>query len=256
MIEAVIHVHNRVEYLERIVISAIESSKDLDVFVRISCNATDQSSKDRVATIADLYNIPVRYVEKSKAYDHFLGTIKLTSAKYICLLHDDDILGKNFFYNIKQLTKQFPTAGAYSVNNSYMIEGVVKKPTVQPSRAFQILPSALCVLYLAGRSGPAFPSMVYRTELANNIFYHDTRFQKYTDAAIVYAASRYGLIVDHRCEFTYVINEVNDSRSVDWRARRKLYCWLVNRIFKDCTKKDLIDLRQNITYFIGRFLKS
>ena len=254
MIEAIIHVHNRTQYLERAVETAVCSARTADAIVRMSCNATDASAVEAAQGVAIEYGVDFTHSKTTSAFDHFYASVVASKAEHVCLLHDDDFVAPSFFRLLQQLIISHPDAAAYAPDNSFLIERFVHRARVFPSNPFRLSPRWLALLYLTGRCGPPFPSILFRRDFALAAFAAQPMFGKYSDSPIVMKAAREGLWIDPEVTFTYVIGEQNDSRVVDFEARRVLKRWLWQQLLNPVTLRTAYST-SNLFYFLGRFLK-
>ena len=255
MIEAVIHVHNRTEYLERAVKAAVLSAKSADVVVRISSNASDAAAREEAQSVARRNDIEITYNQTSSAFDHFYANVAACKAEHVCLLHDDDFVAPHYFLLLNQLIACHPDAAGYAPDAKFLIEHSLHQADVSPRKPFKLFPRMLAVLYLMGRCGPPFPCIIYRKDFAVTAFSRSSRFGKYSDAVIVIEAARAGLWIHPETVFTYFIGIHNDSRIIDRNARRNLRHWLLRQILKGPVSFNLNKLLDNLQYFIGRFIK-
>ena len=255
MIEAVIHVHNRTEYLERAVISTVSSAKEADVVVRISSNASDAAAREEALSIAKRHCVDITYSHSLSAFDHFYANVTASKAEHVCLLHDDDFVEPHYFQLLKQLIASHPDAAGYAPDAKFLIHHSLHQAGVSPRRPFMLSPRLLALLYLMGRCGPPFPSIVYRKDFADKLFSRAPRFAKYSDTVIVIEAARAGLWVHPEPAFTYFIGIHNDSRIIDRHARRNLRHWLLRQMLKGPVSFSFTKSLANIEYFLGRYIK-
>ena len=255
MIEAVIHVHNRTQYLERAVVSAVSSAKEADVVVRISSNASEAAAREEALSIAQRLGVDITYSHSSSAFDHFYANVIASKAEYVCLLHDDDFVAPQYFQVLEQLIANQPDAAGYAPDAKFLIEHSLHQAGVSPGRPFMLSPRLLALLYLMGRCGPPFPSIVYRKDFAATVFARAPRFAKYSDTVIVIEAARAGLWVHPEPAFTYFLGAHNDSRIIDQLAQRNLRHWLLGQMLIGRISFSLTMSLANIVYFLGRFIK-
>jgi hypothetical protein len=256
MIEAVIHVHNRTQYLARAVEAAVSSAKAADVVVRISSNANDATAREIAQAVAKQYDVNITYSLATSAYDHLLGSIAVSKAKHICLLHDDDFVSPRYFQLMQQLIAIHPGAAGYAPDANFLIEHSLHHASVSPQRPFKLSPRWLALLYLMGRCGPPFPCIVYLRDFAAATFARAPMFSKYSDTVIVIEAARADLWVHPELAFTYFLGDHNDSRVIDRHARRNLRHWLLRQMLKGPVSFSLTKSLANLEYFLGRFIKS
>ena len=255
MIEAVIHVHNRTQYLERAVVSAVSNAKEPDVVVRISSNASDVAAREEALSVARRHGVDITYSQSSSAFDHFNANVTASKAEHVCLLHDDDFVAPHYFQLLKQLIASHPDAAGYAPDAKFLIEHSLHQAGVSPRRPFMLSPRLLALLYLMGRCGPPFPSIVYRRDFAAAVFARAPKFGKYSDTVIVIEAARAGLWVHPESAFTYFIGVHNDSRIIDRHARRNLRHWLLRQMLIGTISFSLTKSLANLEYFLGRFIK-
>lgn len=254
MIETVIHVHNRTQYLERAVEAAVSSARAADAVVRISCNASDASAREAAQRVAQRYGVDITHSLATSAFEHFYASVAASKAEHVCLLHDDDFVALRYFHLLQQLIVSHPSAAGYAPGNSFLIAHRLHQASVSPRRPFRLSSRWLALLYLMGRCGPPFPSILYRRDFALAAFSAQPMFDKYSDAPIVMKAAREGLWIDPEMAFTYVIGEQNDSRVVDLVARRGLKRWLWHQLLNPVISRTAYST-SNLFYFLGRFLK-
>lgn len=255
MIEAVIHVHNRTEYLERAVEAAVFSAKATDVVVRISSNASDAAAREEAQSVARRHGVDITYSQSSSALDHFYDNVAACKVEHVCLLHDDDFVAPHYFHLLNQLIACHPDAAGYAPDAKFLIEHSLHQADVSPRRPFKIFPRMLALLYLMGRCGPPFPCIVYRKDFAVAAFARAPRFGKYSDTVIVIEAARAGLWIHPDIAFTYFMGIHNDSRIIDPHARRNLRHWLLRQMLKGTVSFSLTKSLANLKYFLGRFIK-
>lgn len=256
MIEAIIHVNNRVQFLDRAVASAVVSAADVkEVQVRISSNATDEKSAEYAERIANENGIPFTRNTPSSAAEHLIANIRNSNAEHVCLLHDDDIIVECFFRNLLYLLAKYPGGVAYSTDNKFLIHGKLYSTRLILKDNFKISPSVLIMLYLLNRCGPVFPSVVYEKKFAENVFSAPRLHGKYSDADVLVKAARLGFYVSKKPSFIYVMGYHNDSLAVDAVSRSRLRRWLFAELLRGLTFRKMTDFRMNIKYFIGRFYK-
>lgn len=255
MIEVVIHVHNRTQYLERAVASAVSSAKEADVVVRISSNASDAAAREEAMSVAQRHGVDITYSQSSSAFDHFYANVIASKSEHVCLLHDDDFVAPHYFQLLEQLITNQPDAAGYAPDANFLIEHSLHQADVSPRRPFMLSPRLLALLYLMGRCGPPFPSIVYRKDFATAVFARAPKFGKYSDTVIVIEAARAGLWVHPEPAFTYFLGVHNDSRIIDRRARRNLRQWLLRQMLIGGISFSLTMSLANIEYFLGRFIK-
>lgn len=256
MIEAIIHVNNRIQFLSRAVASAVVSAADLEeVQVLISSNATDEKSAEYAERIADKNGIPFSRNPPSSAAEHLCANIRNSNAEYVCLLHDDDIILECFFKNLLCLLAKYPEGVAYSTDNKFLIHENLYSTRLILKEAFKISPSVLIMLYLLNRCGPVFPSVLYEKKFAENVFSEPRLHGKYFDADVLVKAARLGFYVSKEPSFIYVMGYHNDSLAVDAMSRSRLRQWLLVELLRGLTFKKMTDFQMNIKYFIGRFYK-
>lgn len=254
MIETVIHVHNRTQYLDRAVNAAVSSSRAADSIVRISCNASNESAYEVAKLVANRYGVHITHSLATTAFEHLRDTVATSKADYVCLLHDDDFVAPQYFHRLQILISRHPSAAGFAPGNDFLIEDRLHQASVRLRRPFMISFRYLALLYLLGRCGPPFPSIIYRRDFALTVFSDQPMFNKYSDVPIVMEAARKDLWIDPEISFTYVIGEQNDSRSVDFVARRRLKRWLLRQFLKPVISHRAYRT-SNLFYFCGRFFK-
>lgn len=255
MIETVIHVHNRTQYLERAVGAAVSSARVANAVVRISCNASHASAREAAQGVAKRYGVGITHSLTTSAFDHFYASVAASKAEHVCLLHDDDFVAPSYFRLLQQLISSHPGAAGYAPDNSFLIQHWLHQASVSPNRPFRLSPRWLALLYLMGRCGPPFPCIVYQRDFAVAAFACAPKFAKYSDTVIVLEAARAGLWIHPEPAFTYVIGSHNDSRIIDESARLQLRHWLLRQMLVDTASISPAHSLANLQYFLGRFIK-
>src|SRR5690606_24299255 len=180
-------------YLERAVESAVASARAADAVVRISSNASDASAREAALSVAERFGVDFKHSQATSAFEHFHASVAAAKADHVCLLHDDDFVDPGYFPLLQELIASHPGAAAYAPDNSFLIGPWLHRARLGPRRPFRLSPRWLALLYLAGRCGPAFPSIVYRRDFASEVFARTPTFAKYSDTVIVIEAARTGL---------------------------------------------------------------
>jgi hypothetical protein len=255
-IEFIIHVTDRKEYIQQAVETLFLNKTVPKKNVFISCNSSSKKNHSHIRGIAKKYCITYRRSLATNMIDHLRESVNLSNTTFICLLHDDDYLSPTFVSDIKQLIKKNPRAVAYSCETLFDINGVIHSSSIKTQRDFSLSPLILSLLYLLGRCGPAFPSVVYRVDFIKKEIMRPSRFNNYSDAPILIEACKKNMVISPQKKFFYRMHKSNLSKTEDKTNKKKLKFYLMKKILNYLFKKfSYRYFISNLIYFGGRFIK-
>lgn len=255
-IEYVIHANDRTKYIEEAIKSAALSNANLKEYLIVSCNSKSDRINLNIANLAEKFGLKYRRSFSDGALGHFRESVNKCEKPFICLLHDDDYVGDSFFQENYRLINTHPQGAAFGVDTIFDIEGTLHHSAISISKDFRLSPINLTILYLLGRCGPAFPSVVYRTEFIRPVIRQSNLFGKYSDASILLEAAKQGFWISPRKEFSYRMHAENDSKTTDPINRKLLHNYLFRFLLSALHRHtSYLSFYDNLKYFVGRFIK-
>jgi glycosyltransferase involved in cell wall biosynthesis len=136
---------------------------------------SDNSSASYARHIRTLAGDGINYIRQSgelTAREHIVRAAALVKIGFFSILHDDDILCRNYVFEMLKIIREFPDAVAYGSRNSWVNSSEKRINIVFPwaSRTRKIDSSQSlisCYLSPSFRGAPAFSSYVYSAKLVD-----------------------------------------------------------------------------------------
>jgi glycosyltransferase involved in cell wall biosynthesis len=126
----IIPAHNGDQFIRYAIASAIHQTRVADEII-----VADDASTDRTAAIAQSRewrgNIQYFYHDKSRGFvDAWDRAVKIATADFVAILHQDDILYPEYLDNIEKAIQRFPAARHFYAACDYVDEagGIIKTP--------------------------------------------------------------------------------------------------------------------------------
>ena len=255
-VDFIIHVTDRKKYINCAIKSLLKNELIQKKHISISCNSDTIAFRLYIKKIAKNFGIKYRESKAKGALEHFKESVNLSRNKYVCLLHDDDYVSEFYLACINDLMMLKKNCVAYSCETVFDINGLLWKPRVTNTKAFSLSPAIQLILYLLGSCGPAFPSVIYKRNFIKNQLKLSGNFGKYSDAEILFEASKKGLYISPHQNFYYRIHANNDSKIKDLKNKKKLRIYLLINLIKSfLMMRSYNFLICNIKYCLGRFIK-
>ncbi len=256
-ITAVIHVTDRTCFLECAIYTARESALRSGLTqLEVSCNSTNSGTRERVKEICGSLGVPIRYTAAASIFEHLEASTARCVTKYIILLHDDDYVDIEFFSEIRRLTQKYPEASTFGVTTAYDIFNTIRRPAFRYASDFWISPLSVATLYMAGRSGPAFPSLVYKRDFLARCLPPPVLLGICGDVHLVSKCAEAGMIISTSQLFYYRLHSMNLSRGIDRGLRIAVLSYSAKLFFASLVKHTAYrDFLSNIIYLLGCFLK-
>jgi hypothetical protein len=256
-ITAVIHVTNRTCFLEDAIHTACESALRAGrTQLEVSCNSTDSKTRERVEEICGLVGITICHITAGSFFEHLEASTARCKTRYIALLHDDDYVDIEFFSDILRLTKNYPDASAFGVVTAYDICNTIQYPALRGARDFWISPLIISALYMARRSGPAFPSVVYKRDFLMMQLPPPALLGICGDVHVISKCAEAGMIISSNPFFYYRIHSTNLSHDIYHGLRIAVINYSTKFFFASLLKTfSYYNLWSNVLYLLGCFFK-
>jgi hypothetical protein len=256
-ITAVIHVTDRTCFLENAIFTARESALRAGrTQLEVSCNSTNSETRERVEEICGSLGVTIRHKSAGSFFEHLEASTVRCATKYIVLLHDDDYVDVEFFSEIRRLTQNYPKASAFGVATAYDICNTIHRPAFRGAHEFWISPLVISALYMARRSGPAFPSLAYKRDFLLTQLPPPDLLGICGDVHVVSKCAEAGMIISTNPLFYYRLHSMNMSRGIDWELRTAVIEYSAKMFFASLGKHFAFrDFWSNILYLAGCFFK-
>ena len=233
--------HNRPVETRAVILSILDQS-DKDFAFTISDNSTSDDVEELVRAEFPTLN----YVRRRPMnVNHFNVCLEEAQSDYVCIFHDDDLMGKDFIQRVKVAIAHHPESIALATNAIIEVHGQPrKKPSFLAASEYEQIRSAnsLAARYFGRhQSGIApFPAYTYNRKLVGA-----TRFNilggKYADVTWLLSLARQGTITWIRePSMVYRMHAGNDSNIESRRDRLRFLrfikqnvAWLGSDILDD-----------------------
>jgi glycosyltransferase involved in cell wall biosynthesis len=224
--------HDRPDFAGQAIRSALAQTQR-----RFEIVISDNSTSDSVQELVQSEFPSLEYRRRSKdlnAFDHFNQCLSEASADYVCLFHDDDLLGPRFMEQILGAAARYPDAVAIGVNAWAAEEGKPSRPFFNTIGAAQVVssPRQLATHYFSRHQlGFApFPGYVYSRARIQGMRF-ETEGGKYADVTWLLGVAARGTIVwIAEPLMTYRLHAGNDGRRESLGDRLKLLAYFKKQV--------------------------
>lgn len=217
---------DRPAYFRQALVSALaQDNPGVEVVV------SDNSEQDAIQGLVAAEFPQVRYVRRCPALPalaHFRAVIEESSAEYVVLFHDDDILAPEYVRAMLQAMEQNPEVGA-TCCNAWVIRGEERTGrTVMGMfrRERRMLsPEELLAPYMTFMGmGPApFPGYMYRRRFLDGLYLDAAHGGKYSDVSfLVKLVKRAPILWLPQVLMSYRVHEQNDGVTEEVGQRMSL----------------------------------
>lgn len=217
---------DRADDARRAIDSALRQTSD-----QLPIIVSDNSTNDSVSTMVTSNFPGVDYRRRGHVpvLEHLNLCLDEASADYVCLFHDDDLLGPKFFECVTEWIARYPDAAAIGVNAWFVEEGRESELSFKVLGETHVLdrPHQLAVRYYSRHQlGIApFPGYVYSMARVGDLRF-DTTAGKYSDVAwLLRVADRGKIVWIAEPLMTYRLHSSNDGRSESIRDRLRLFAF-------------------------------
>jgi hypothetical protein len=256
-VTAVIHVTDRTCFLEYAIYTALESALSAgNTQIEVSCNSKDSLIQEKVDQICSSLGVRPRHIIANSFFEHFKASTARCGTKYIVLLHDDDYVHVDFFTEIRRLTESYPEASAFGVTTAFDISNTIYVPAIKGAREFWISPLIVAALYMAKRSGPAFPSLVYKRNFLLTLLPPPVLLGMCGDVHIASRCAEAGMIISSKPSFYYRLHSMNISKDIDHGLRLAVTNYSAKFFLSSLVKYlSYRNFWSNFMYLVGCFFK-
>lgn len=224
--------HDRPDFARQAIQSA--AAQTVKAFeIVISDNSTSDSVQELVQS--EFPHLDFRRRPKNlSAFDHFNLCLSEATADYVCLFHDDDLLGPRYVESMFETIARYPDAAAISVNAWATEEGKPAHLFFDTTGAVQFVddPKQLATHYFSRHQlGFApFPGYVYATARLRGLRF-ETAAGKYADVTwLLRVAARGAIVWIAQPLMTYRLHAGNDGRRESIADRLKLLAYFKKNV--------------------------
>tara|TARA_Y100000589_G_scaffold328280_1_gene372054 strand:+ start:17672 stop:18520 length:849 start_codon:yes stop_codon:yes gene_type:complete len=234
---------------------AANRNKYIKIFFSIQENIY-LNIKNQINQSTNIINI-ITYKDKYKSvFDHIKFLINHCTSEYIMIIHDDDIIGKDFFINVYQnLEKLNPEALSSRVTFIDSESNEIKRKRLKSiNKNYKLNTRDILNRYfLPFKQGTTiFPTICFKTNIYRNYWVQNKKFiGLHEDVKIVYYFSSRGNFYENGTtkNFFYRLHNNQISANKVSKDRKSLNRWLIE-IEENKIYKFLLIIFAKLQYFI------
>lgn len=220
---------------------------------------SDNSEKDDVQALVQREFPGVKYVRRTPplpALDHFRCVIEESTAPYLVLFHDDDIMLPTYVSGMLSVMDAHPEVVAVGCNAWVLRDGLRTRKrfmgTVRRNRLVGSPPELLQSYLQLGTEGPApFPGYMYRRQFLHGLYLDAAEGGKHADVTFLTKLLKRGPILwSSEPLMAYRFHQSNDSRAESVGERLS---WIRHMVSVDGIDRKSAWLRDFKFYYWSRW---